>query len=110
MTEMEALEAELKTLTEEKQIDKIKAGLDNGYNHIVRALLDAPIDSPVDSVLRDENCTSIGRIVASSCISRGRNTGIVGAGMRIIFRGLPETQDTCLVTKIATMPSRMVGE
>ena len=38
VTKMEALEAELKMLMEETQGEKIKAGLDNGYNQIMEAL------------------------------------------------------------------------
>ena len=93
VTETEALKTELKSLMEEKKIEEIKAcGLDNSYNHIVRVLLDAPIDSPVDSFLHADNCTSIGRVITSSVISRGPHTGIAGADMRIISHELPETQ------------------
>ena len=32
------------------------------YNHVVRILLDAAIDSPIDLLLRANNCTSIARL------------------------------------------------
>ena len=46
MTDMEVLEEELKSLVGEKQVEEINTGLGNSYNHIVRVLLDASIDSP----------------------------------------------------------------
>ena len=35
---------------------------EEAYNHVVRVLLDATIDSPVDLLLRSDNCTSIARL------------------------------------------------
>ena len=32
------------------------------YNHVVRVLLDAAIDSPIDLLLHADNCTSIARL------------------------------------------------
>ena len=32
------------------------------YNHVVRVLLDAAIHSPIDLLLRADNCTSIARL------------------------------------------------
>ena len=32
------------------------------YNHVVRVLLDAAIDYPIDLLLRADNCTSIARL------------------------------------------------
>ena len=32
------------------------------YNHVARVLLDAAIDSPIDLLLRADNCTSIARL------------------------------------------------
>ena len=36
---------------------------EESYNHIVRVLLDAAIDSPIDLLLRANNCTSIARLI-----------------------------------------------
>ena len=35
---------------------------EEAYNHVVRVLLDAVIDSPIDLLLRADNCTSIARL------------------------------------------------
>ena len=32
------------------------------YNHVVRVLLEAAVDSPTDLLLRADNCTSIARL------------------------------------------------
>ena len=43
------------------------------YNHIVRVLLDAAINSPVDLLLRADNCTSIERLrqlIKKPCLRR----------------------------------------
>ena len=35
---------------------------DEAYNHVVRVVLDAAINSPIDLLLRADNCTSIARL------------------------------------------------
>ena len=67
MTEMEALEAELKTLIENKQVEEIDASLTNSDKYVTSSVI--------------------------SCYQFGHQHGIAGADMRIISRGLPETHD-----------------
>ena len=35
---------------------------EEAYNHVVRVILDAAINSPIDLLLRADNCTSIARL------------------------------------------------